>query len=292
MDTAKLVNWRILTNQKDYESALNIVAADMSNAMIVNSTTDINISNTNIEGAQIQAGLSGHIDISESYGAVQYLAPVTLSTDNSVALNANKLYGSRFVFLDPASSSGASFGIFSNCTDNIFKSSVFRHLGEQGVSSNLGLRTIDDAGAVSGNDFSGSQFDSIGLNDLDSITPIVNNKFDNCTFMGIFDVALASEFTDNTNTFTNCSFINNSTANNSGIDIQIPGFDFTGSKFNNISINTVEVIFEGCSFNNCLGFDGDGYVELTPDILISMAKKIGREYTFYINQKAYTVPAE
>lgn len=294
MDSSKLLNWRILTNQVDYASALNIVDTDMSNAMIVNSATQFNISNSNIDKSSIQTGGSAQLMIEYSYGAAQYLLPNTVTSANYFTFTSNEFKNSEFIFPNPVSYVGANAGLFENCTNNDFSNSTFRHVGSPSDSAPLNFKPINEGGNIIGNNFSNCSFNSISLIDQGATIGIFElNIFDNSVFTGTFDIGFSvGDVTANTNTFKNCTFQNDSVPFNAGLSITIPGFDFSGSKFTSMSIDFTDALIEGCQFFNCIGYDGvSEFIPMTGDIAISMALRIGREYNFQINGRTYTVPA-
>jgi hypothetical protein len=293
MDSSKLLNWRILTNQVDYASDLNIVDTDMSNAMIVNSVTQIYITNSNIDKSSIQTGGSAHLIIDHSYGAAQYLLPNVVTSTNYFTFTSNEFKNSEFIFPNPVVYTGASDGLFDDCTDTDFSNSTFLHTGINTNSSALNFKTTIEGGNITGNNFSNCSFNSISLIDIGAtLGTFALNIFDNSTFTGTFDIGFSvGAVTTNTNTFKNCTFQNDSVPFNSGINITIPGFDFSGSKFTSISIDLTDALIEGCQFFNCTGYDGAEFVPMAGDIATAMALRIGREYNFQINGRTYTVPA-
>jgi hypothetical protein len=294
MDSSKLTNWRILTNNIDYEVTLTALDADLSEALIIApNSIQIVFDICNLSDSNIAAGQSGTIAITNSYGPITYMAPDETTSSNALVFESNSFQNSEFIFPDPAVYLGASNGLFNDCTDNDFSNSTFNHTGSPEGSANFGFKPAMESGIISRNNFSNCNFKSISLTDQEATTGTIElNTFDGSIFSGIFDIVFSVDaVTVNTNTFRNCVFQNDSIPFNAGIAIHILGFDFSGSKFTSISLNLTEALIEGCQFFNCTGYDGAEYVPLTSEIIVSMAQRIGRIYDFQLNGKTYTVPA-
>lgn len=295
MDSSKLTNWRILTNNINYETNLNITDADLSEALIIApNSIQMTFDVCNLNDSNIAAGESGTISITNSYGSIIYMAPYTTTSANALIFEYNNFQNSEFILPDPEFFSGPSLGLFNLCENNDFSNSIFYHKGNPVYPSGLNFKSANDVGSIQNNNFSNCSFKSVSLTDQEAIGgTFASNIFDNSTFTGTFDIGFSvGAVTTNTNTFKNCTFQNDSVPFNAGISITIPGFDFSGSKFTSMSIDFTDALIEGCQFFNCTGYDGAEFVPMTGDLAITMALRIGREYTFQVNSKTYIVPAE
>lgn len=294
MDSSKLTNWRILTNNINYETNLSITDADLSEALIIApDSIQMTFDVCNLNDSNIAAGKSGTISITNSYGSIIYMAPYTTTSANALIFEYNNFQNSEFIFPDPDFFSGPSSGLFNLCENNDFSNSIFYHKGNPVYPSGLNFKSANDVGSIQNNNFSNCSFKSVSLTDQGATTgTFALNTFDNSTFTGVFDITFTvGAVTTNTNTFRNCIFQNDSIPFNAGIVIPILGFDFSGSKFTSIALNLTEALIEGCQFFNCTGYDGAEYIPLTSEMIVSMAQRIGRIYDFQLNGKTYTVPA-
>jgi hypothetical protein len=290
MDSSKLVNWRILTNNIDYGAEIGIVSSDLSNAaMIFPLGINMELTACNISDA-VFSSITSNVLIYNSNGNIKYYIPYNVNSSNTLQLSDCNIKNSEFIFPLSSVGDGASNYLFSSSISTNFSGSKFKQSTKNDSTSGFNLSPL--ASDVMNNNFTYCSFENISLIDTGSLGGISGNNFDNSSFYGYFNFSLTSDNTDQTsNTFRNCTFDSGGLKPQiSSIETNLSGINFAGSKFGGVTINMGGAILENCQFFNCV--ESDGITPLTSAEVIAMALPLTYEWSFQLNGKTYIVPAD